>query len=88
MKLNIIKNIENDNDEMHLSLGVTEARTIDLFNKVAEIAEPLYTNASTEITPLYGKIAEICDNMEEYTLCMHAFIFDMARIGRLSTEPI
>lgn len=42
----------------------------------------------TMLCDSYRYLAGKCNNIEEYTFCMHAFIFYMSRIGGLSTESI
>jgi hypothetical protein len=85
MKLQIITEIT----ELGLphELGISNEREIELMSLLYEMhKEVVGTPEAKSLTPYYGRIAEICNNIEEYTMCLHLFIFYLARHGALKDE--
>lgn len=80
MKLNIF------NDNTHSipeKLGVSKHRREQLYDFVENLVNSIEQGASrTPLVKYYAIIAEQCENIEEYTMCMHTFIFNLAKIGK------
>lgn len=65
-------------------LGVSEKRLNSLFKKMESIFNELLTEGN--LGAAYKKVSSVCDTIEEYTMCMHVFIFRCARTGHLRSE--
>lgn len=82
MKLNIAKQQTFLIDE---KLGISRARKDELFAFVEQRYEMVKTKAiMVRLVDHYAVIADFCNNLEEYTLCMHVFVFNLSGIGRPS----
>jgi len=72
-------------------LDIPERRVNELFAQMEEIYSKLSVDSKAGINGgsmghAYKQIAAICNNIEEYTLCMHVFVFRSARSGHLKSE--
>lgn len=72
-------------------LNISSKRVEELFTSMEDIFNELATKSKLDenggsMGAAYKKICALCNNIEEYTLCMHAFIFRSARSGHLKSE--
>lgn len=82
MKLNIINNETRIIPE---KLGISHDRSEELFVIVEQEYNKVCENfAVAKLVSHYAALAAACNNIEEYTVCMHAFILNISRIGKPS----
>lgn len=83
MKLNVRKQAHSLDE----ALGITEERRMHLVDVVCEQVEIVKQKAGvTLLSQHYKALAENCTTLEEYTMCMHAFLFALSKYGCLSTD--
>lgn len=79
MKLNIVNAGSHQIDK---KLGISAARTVELFDFVEQQFIQLKAQGiNIRLVDYYSAVADFCNNIEEYTLCMHCFIFNLASAG-------
>lgn len=90
MNLNITK---SNNGKIADKLGIDKLRKILLSSKVLNtinemrlLDEQHNGDIGHDLCERYKSIASVCDTIEEYTYCMHKFIFFLANEGNLSTK--
>lgn len=68
--------------------GISETRIEFLFDAMENIYNKLKVGVDgvKHLGDAYVEIAKICNNPEEYTVCLHVFIFKCARTGNLRSE--
>lgn len=80
MKLNIANATTFNIDE---KLGISKARKDELFAFVEQRYDLVKQKSiMVRLVDHYAAIADFCNDLAEYTLCMHLFIFNLSRIGR------
>lgn len=83
MELDYEKSI--DHSRLDKQLGIKEERLLELLSLLDNEAYPKAVEAGT-LGEAYAIICNACNNIEEYTLCMHVFVFKIARTGMLKAE--
>jgi len=77
-----LKIVNEQSAEISIKFGITSQRRDEL---LAHVEKVYWLVAKGTVTPLvaqYEKIAEACNTIEEYTMCMHCFIMNISKIGR------
>lgn len=68
-------------------LGIPKEREIELMHFLFDMhREILSSTTAKNLTAYYERIAEACNTLEEYTMCLHLFIFYLSRHGILREE--
>lgn len=86
----ILRILERKEGEAKLdkAFGITNARRNHLMSVVEQQIEAIEDNGGVmHLSRAYKDIAEACDTLEEYTMCMHTFIFFITQHGALATDP-
>lgn len=83
MKLIFEESINNRRLDQQLS--ISQERVFEIFKFLEEEAYPVLMETKS-LGCAYEKICEYCNTLEEYTLCMHLFVFKAARTGNLLAE--
>lgn len=69
------------------SLGVDKEREQELLDIVLEEINRIDdSGGAAPLSQYYQRIACECRNLEEYTVCMHTFLFAITKNGVLSTD--
>lgn len=74
-------------ERIDLTLGIPPHRLEYLGNIVLQYAEAISKKPYTpQLSEYYKVFAEASNNIEEYTLCMHVFIFRLCKSGYLASD--
>lgn len=88
MKLNIIQGTASVS-QLDKRLGVNKDRIAQLEAVVIKQVNIVRSNLYTpHLTDSYKILAEACENIEEYTICMHTFLFMITKTGKLTNDEI
>lgn len=87
MNLNIFPEKIGIGNAISQELGITEQREEELLRILYVMHKEIGDSTRPVIlVNYYKRIAAICNTLEEYTMCMHLFIFYLARHGMLRSE--
>lgn len=82
MKINI------ENADTHLideKLGISVARREEIYKFIEQqYYDVMSKGINIRLVDYYVAIADFCNNLAEYTFCMHVFIFNLSGAGEPS----
>lgn len=68
---------------IHEKFGIGKQRMEELFDFVEQqYNKAIRDGVNVKLVTYYTAIADFCNNIEEYTLCMHCFIFNLSGVGK------
>lgn len=85
MKLNLIA--DQETNKINIRLGISDHRFKELLLFLDQLSDEVSAKIGfTKLPEMYKRIADVCENIQEYTLCMHLFCFFLTRSGFLASE--
>lgn len=85
MELNIVN---NDSNDIAIKFGINQERTKELFAIIEQEYYKVLENKSSPLVQHYNVLSNACNNIEEYTLCMHSFLMNITKIGRPMPDAV
>lgn len=81
MKLNTVN---AESTSLHIKFGISQQRADELSDFIEQIHNEVYSKLGTAIKlgEIYQRVAAACNDLAEYTLCMHMLIFNLAKLGK------
>lgn len=78
-----LKIVNPHSENISVKFGISNERKEALASMIEEIYNRIcITIPATPLVAIYQEVAERCDTIEEYTMCMHMLLFNISKIGK------